>query len=208
MDIERNIRRELIEALSPDFACFEEVPLRHALFQNQTLRADVVAIPIERQFWGHALAFEVKDTSKDRNYAFWSSAIRQAGDYVYAEVQSEHPTLSGRRISAALVYPAPDYYPYIPKIDPPDHPDEAIMISGAFHAAMHFRVGRAHIDVARHLKRLTLYMGPNDFWAQGHGFTGQARPLLLNKRPIGSQRIDVAAALSGLGDGVPFPNFE
>ncbi len=208
MDIERDLRADLIDALSPDFLCFQEVKLRHALFPNRSVRADVVAIPIDREFWGHALAFEVKVVTERSDYAFWSSAIRQAHDYVYAHIDSDDQNLIGRRISAALVYPGPRYMPYLPRVNPPLNAAETVMISGAFHSALHFRVGRARRDENRRDKRMGLYMGPNEFWAENHGFTGQAVPLLKNKRPIGSQRIDVTTELGGLGDCVPYPEFE
>lgn len=207
MDIEAALRRELIDALTPDFACFEEVALRPALFPERRVRADVVAVPLDQEFFGHALAFEVKRVGQKNDCTYWSTAIRQAQDYVYAHLDSDHHLLSGRRISAALVYPAPRYYVYPPRFNCPDDISEKLMISGAFLSAMHSRVGRAMKDESSRFKDLHLYMGPNFFWSEKLKFTGQAKAVLKNRRRLGSQHVDVIQELGGLGDAIAYPDF-
>jgi hypothetical protein len=208
MDIERDVRRDLIGRLGTDFLCFEEVQIRHAVFRQHIVRADVVAIPMDPTYWGHALAFEVKCVSSRSNYAFWSSAIRQAHDYIYGETISDNEHLKDRRISASFVYPAPEYRPHLPLTDISPDMGEALLVSGAFHAALHMRVGRARASLARGRENLTLCMGPNEMWVQDKGFSSQADSLLIKPRPIGSGRVDVASALGGLGLAVPRPEFE
>src|SRR5579875_3575589 len=99
MDLEAPLRRELIAALEPAFLCFEEVEIEHPILSGLSVRADVVAVPVDRQFWAHALAFEVKCYDDSADYAKWSAAIRQASDYVLGKVRSPDAVLAGRRIS-------------------------------------------------------------------------------------------------------------
>jgi len=61
MDNERELRAELMTALSPAFECWEHVPVRHVIFENKVLTADVIAVPRDDAFGRLTLAFEVKD---------------------------------------------------------------------------------------------------------------------------------------------------
>ncbi|THD77999.1 MAG: hypothetical protein E7812_12475 [Phenylobacterium sp.] len=200
MDVEAAHRRDLISALGDFFLCFEEVEIEHPLLTGLTVRADVVAIPCDRALWGHALAFEVKCYDETADYAKWSAAIRQASDYVLGRIRSDHHLLAGRRISAALVYPSPAYQAYVPKHDAPADIATRIMITGAFHCALHWRVGRAHRSAR---DGLTLSFGPNEFWTTRRGFTAQSKNLLTNSRPVGSRRVDVSAVLDGFDAAMP-----
>lgn len=200
MDIEANHRHELIERLGASFLCFEEVEIEHPLFSGLLLRADVVAIPIEDDLWGHALAFEVKCYDESADYAAWSAAIKQASDYVYGRIRSTHHILSGRRISAAFVFPATEYLPYIPKHDASSDISNRVMISGVFHCALQWRVGRAHLSTR---EGFSLSFGPNEFWTTRRGFSGQARALIKNKRRVGSRGIDVCSMLDGFDAEMP-----
>ncbi len=203
MDLEASFRRDLIHGLGSSFLCFEEVELEHAVLPGVSVRADVIAIPIDQAFWRHALAFEVKSYNETAEYARWSAAIRQASDYVYGMIRSDNHILHGRRVSASMIYPSPDYLPYLPRQDVPPDISNRIMIAGAFHCAMHSRVGRAHKSAK---EGLSLIFGPNEFWTAKRGFTTQATNLLQNKRPVGSRKIDVSTVLNGL-DAV-MPDFE
>lgn len=212
MDIEAVKRKELITALQPDFICFEEVPLNPALLPGRILRADVVAIPIEEQYWAYTIAFEVKAFDDLLDCSKWCDAIKQASDYVYAKTTNNDlaSLLYGRRICASFVYPAPLFRPYVPIGSDVGMAGKEVMISGAFSAALHFRVCRAHWHERRPGQHeLMLTMGPNELWRQNSGFTGQATPLLTRKRKLGSQMIDVLAELDGVGPKhLPFPEFE
>lgn len=203
MDVEAAHRHELIRLLGSSFMCFEEVEIEHPTLATLLIRADVVAIPIQEEFWCHALAFEVKCYDSSADYAKWSATIKQALDYVLGRIRSNDQVLSGRRISASLVYPAPVYLPYIPKTDAPPDISNRIMITGAFHCAMHLRVGRAHRSER---DGLSLSFGPNEFWTTRRGFTAQAQNLLKNKRSVGSRGVDVCAILDGLDSA--WPEFE
>lgn len=194
MDIEKQRRAELIGELEADFYCFEECDLRHGLFPDIRQRADVVAVSKEEAFQRYLLAFEVKEPATAWNYARWNQAIRQAADYVYSDAGlcpcSE--LLRGGRVAGSFLFPAP---PYDPLGRRPSGPyireSEVLNIAGAFHLALHFRVGHAFREQTRFGPRFVLAFGPNEVWRSGSGFTGQAEGLLGGSRTIGSRKIDV-----------------
>ena len=203
MDVEAAHRQQVLELLGPAFLCFEEVDVEHPLFEGLMLRADVIAIPVEEELWGHALAFEVKTYGQDADYAKWSGAVKQASDYVLGSLRSKNQVVEGRRVSAAFVYPAPKYQPYVPRENPPADISQQVMIAGVFHCAIHWRVGRAF-----HSERdgFSLSFGPNELWTTRRGFSGQAKALLKNKRRVGSRSVDICARLDGFD--AKMPDFE
>jgi hypothetical protein len=200
MDIEAGLRRELIDSLHDSFLCFEEVEIEHPMFSNLKLRADVVAVPIDERFWGHALAFEVKCFDETADYADWSGAVKQASDYVLGRIRSDNHNLLGRRVSAAFVYPAPRDQPYVPKSNWPPDISMQVMTAGVFHCAIHWRVGRAHRSER---DGLVLSFGPNELWTRRWGFSGQSQALLTNRRRIGSRGVDICAMLDGFDSVMP-----
>lgn len=200
MDIEAPLRRKLIGSLEGSFLCFEEVEIEHPLFSGVLLRADVVAVPLEDHLWGHALAFEVKAYPETAPYAKWSAATKQASDYVFGHIKDERQNLTGRRVSAAFVYPAPGYQPFVPRQSAPPDISNQVMIAGIFHCALHWRVGRAHHSAR---EGLSLDFGPNELWTSRRGFSGQAEALLKNKRRVGSRSVDVCGLLDGYDMEMP-----
>ena len=210
MDIEREARQQLMRLLSNDFFCSEEVNLRPLSFPKVRIRADVVAIPLDPKFYDMPIAFEVKQPSagRENHYAEWAPAIKQAADYVYAAIEPDQrlQDFGGRRVIAAFVFPAPELVS-----DPQgtsDREANAKMITtGAFHAALYFRVGRARIGVGVRSEILNLSMGPKQLWSSDRGWDASASDLMTNKRKLGSQMIDVLAELDGTGrrpDGFPW----
>jgi len=201
MDIERPIRAELIGALLDDFACVEHVPLRHALFTDRIITCDVLAIPRDDRFSGLTIAFEVKcaesawcPSAGVTNVPFWTRAIKQAADYVYAEVVSDFDdtSLHGRRIAASFVYPA-----NIRRNAKSTEHD--IRAWGAFEAACHLRVGRAYIQdiLGGRARCLNLYLG-TELWSTGKGFSSHANGVLRGRRPLGSQQVDLLSFFPGI----------
>lgn len=201
MDVERDRRRELIDALSSHFDCFEEVKLRHATFSRHFVKADVVAVPFDERLSRFAIAFEVKEPDQTWHYAKWSQAARQAYDYVFASIE-ENSTASkyaGRRISGAFLFPSP---PYSPEGKGKDNslllrPENEELFAGIMHLGLHLRVGYAHWNEKLTKPRFTLRFGPNPVWDQLVGFKDQGINLLSGTRPLGSRRIDFAAELDG-----------
>lgn len=195
MDIEQARREELKNILSGHFACHEEVRLRHALFRTCRIRADIVAIPLDPKLAGYALAFEVKEpTSPNWQTKHWIHAMRQASDYLYAEIEPQPgiPGGVGRRIAASFLYPSPPISGIF-SLDSCDEP-----LAGALLLALHFRVGHAHYDRKKG-DRFVLSFGPNEVWRSDIGFSAVAIGLLTGKRTVGSQRIDVLRSLKGYG---------
>ena len=188
MDPEKATRRELIEALQPEFTCFEEVHLRPALFPRRVIRCDVLAIPVEFEFSGMTFAFEVKNPNDPADTSFWKRAIRQAADYVYATIDPRPglERLVGRRVSSAFVYP------YLL----PTGINEGAVRS-YFELASYFRVGRVSRE-PQGQRRLHMWMG-NQIWRTDRGFTPMARGALTGKRQLGSGKIDLLAELDGIG---------
>jgi hypothetical protein len=198
MDLEKERRAKLIAELSHGFDCVEECELRHGLVPNIQLRADVVAAPRDPTLGRLLLAFEIKEPRTEWNYARWNKAIRQAADYIYGT-----PTtgpFQGRRVAACFLYPSPSYDPYgIRGAGPYGRDSEAMNLAGAFHLALHFRVGRVEHEETHCGRRLVLAFGPNDVWRSDKGFTGQAKGLLAGARTIGSTKVDLFAMLDELG---------
>jgi hypothetical protein len=208
MDVEREQRRALIDALGEEFDCFEEVPLRHAIFSKRMVRADLVAVPRDTRLASYAFAFEVKQPDQTWDYSRWSQALRQASDYIYGAItpQGSAAIYAGRRISAAFMYPSP---PLDPEGRLPDkglyvRPDTSVMVTGLFHMALHLRVGRAHWETDSKGKRVfALNFGPNPVWCSKKGFRDQGLHLVAGKRTLGSQRIDIRKELDGWGEPLP-----
>lgn len=203
MDIEKARRAELMAALGDQFVCFEEVTLTHAMFTRHKVRADVVAIPLDERLAGYAFAFEVKEPTQAWNYAAWSGAIRQASDYVYAKIDPVAPAVqfAGRRIAGAFMFPSPPYNPHGMPMEPTPfvRPGEEQMVSGQFHLALHFRVGRAFWETTRRGPRFNLSFGPNPVWDSERGLWHHGVNLIAGKRTLGSGKIDVKAELDGWG---------
>jgi hypothetical protein len=199
MDIEASYRSALIEALGEDFDCVEHVPLRHVFLRDKTIVCDVLARPKDSRYDGLTFAFEVKCPDKGWLPSegvicvpFWTRAIKQAADYVYAEVVpgSAQSLFAGRRVGCAFVFPA-----NLRRGRSATEHD--LRAWGAFEAACHFRVGHASLALGRKESDLSLHLG-TDLWASKKGFSGNAAGVLRGKRPLGSQQVDVLSALSGL----------
>ncbi|RWP46877.1 hypothetical protein [Mesorhizobium sp.] len=203
MDIEKERRADLIAGLGEQFRCFEEVTLTHATFTRRKIRADVIAIPVDDRLADYALAFEVKEPSQAWNYSDWSHAIRQASDYVYGKIDPVAPAAkyAGRRIACAFMFPSPPYNPHgLPMAPTPFvRPGLEQMVSGQFHLALHFRVGRAFWETSKLGRRFALSFGPNPLWDSEHGFLDRGLSLIAGKRTLGSGKIDVKAELDGWG---------
>jgi hypothetical protein len=209
MDVERERRQELMAALGEGFEFFEEATLRHATFTGRKVRADIVAVPRDNRLSGYAFAFEVKEP-KDGHYAFWSRTVRQAADYVYASVEASGSAgrYAGRRIAGAFVFPAPPYDPTGLKgiASPFVRRGEEAMVSGIFHLALHFRVGRAFWQEPK--RRFCLSFGPNTVWESDCGFRIQGFGLITGERSLGSRRIDVRTELDGWGPALDKSHFQ
>jgi hypothetical protein len=205
MDVEKNRRSELVDALRDHFICYEEVSLRHPLLTKYCVRADVVAIPTDRSFWNFPIAFEVKEpNSKDRSAAAWLQAFSQAADYVYGAIEAReradnlsHHT--GQRIAAAFVYPGYQR-------NGSDTADDARFISGAMQLGLHFRVGSASWEKTGIGPRLRLLLGFNEVWRTDCGFCHSGPSLLNGKRRLGSRRINAIAELGGAQ--LAYPEYE
>ncbi|MGD9829941.1 MAG: hypothetical protein AB7E70_01370 [Hyphomicrobiaceae bacterium] len=205
MDPERELRDELVSLLGCNFYCIQEAALRHGQFSRHVIRADVLAFPLDSDFFDVPIAFEIKSLKRGResHYAEWAPAIKQASDYVYARIEDGRVGgFVGRRVVASFVYPAPPW-----GVEPGALigrvANHQLIVSGAFHAALYFRVGRARKDKKGALE---LSFGPNPIWQSGR-WTGAARDFLRKKRKIGSQMVDVLAELDGTGsrsDGMPW----
>lgn len=205
MDVEKARRNELMMALGSSFDCFEEVILRHPTFQNHTIRADLVAVPVDSRFNNYALAFEVKNATPDWSAIEWCEAIKQASDYVYATIEPNQASLeafSGRRISASFIFPAPPYDRFGTHSDGRGviRENEVTVATGALHLALHFRVGRAYWWGVSSGQIFSLSLGPNLIWDAKNGFRKAYIGLVTGKRSIGSQMIDVMKELSGFRD--------
>jgi hypothetical protein len=203
MDVEKENRCNLISALGDEFECYEEVPVEHVIFKHRAVRPDIVAVPRDLRLSRYALAFEVKRPNTTWNYADWSQAIRQASDYVYGRIGPKAPCadLVGRRIAAVFMFPCPPVDPEGRLLDkgPFVRPDCSVVVTGVFHLALHFRIGRALWRTTRHGQEFSLCFGPNEVWNSRKGFKNQGINLLTGSRTIGSQRMDVAAELDGIG---------
>lgn len=208
MDVEKERRAELVAALGEQFICFEEVALRHPLFSKHRVRADIVAIPLDKRLENYALAFEVKEPKHGyMNYASWSQAMRQAADYVYAKIEGRpnRPDLTpfiGRRISGAFLFPSPAWNPagHVASLDDPFvRPGDEKIVTGAMHLALHLRVGRGFWEKRSAGRRFVLSFGPNEVWRSDSGFMEASIGLITGKRTLGSQKLDVMAELDGLG---------
>lgn len=198
MDIEKTRRKELLAELYAHFDCYEEVPLRPGLLDRQLIVADVVALPKDDAFSGVLLAFEVKEPRSPWNYARWCRAIRQAADYVFAEADpnTSPASIRGRRVVASFLYPAPPFDPTGQRGQSSFvKAGEEMMVSGALHLGLHFRVGRASRTASRFGPVFTLNFSPNVVWQSDRGFVPQARGLLLGSRALGSGRINALAEL-------------
>ncbi|WP_288586507.1 hypothetical protein [uncultured Methylobacterium sp.] len=191
MDIEKRRRAELIERLGPTFVCREEVRLKHALFKDVTIRADVVAISTAEPFDGIPIAFEVKEPAADWQVKKWIYCLRQASDYVYARIDRQ--TLGdigwcqGRRIAAAFVYPAR----VIDHFGLDDGPDPML---GAVTLAMHFRVGQARPSRGKP-SCFSLAFANNEIWNSDTGFKMTADQFLDGRYRVGSRQINVFSEL-------------
>jgi hypothetical protein len=205
MDNEKELRAELMAALATGFLCWEHVPVRHAIFNKHVLVADVVAVPLDPDYAGLTLAFEVKSpltrTSPKRHLdvPYWTRAIHQASDYVYATIEAssgvEH--LYSRRISSAFIFPTTCLRRDYMALDRCNL-DYLLRIEGAFEASCHAKVGKAswHGGSKDTKGNLNLSLG-NNVWRSDLGFREHAMGILRGKRPLGSQSIDIVRELPG-----------
>jgi hypothetical protein len=160
---------------------------------------DVLARPKAAQFAGLTFAFEVKCPDSGwrpsegvLDVPFWTRAIKQAADYVYAEVipNPAQSLFAGRRVGCAFVFPTHA------RRGSREATEHVLRAWGAFETACHFRVGRAFIDFVRggRERRLNLHLG-TELWATKKGFSRNAEGILRGKRPLGSQQVDILSAL-------------
>lgn len=205
MDIEKEQRKELIAALGGYFTCYEEVRLQPAIFPRRTLKCDVLAIPTHPQLANAALAFEVKrpEAKAMLDATYWTRAIKQAADYLYATVLP-HPSierLAGRCVTAAVIYPGPAEL-----ADGIGQDTESQVLVGAFEVANHFRVGRASWKSSGNKPRgyLSIHMG-RPLWRSTTGFKEAAITQLCGKRPFGTQQVDLLADLPSAISTTPSP---
>jgi len=201
MDIEKPIRLELIEALSPHFFCFEEVVLRHALLRARLIKADVVAFPRGGQLGGCGFAFETKVKTQFYDHSHYSEAIKQASDYVYAKVEADKRLneFEGKFIHSSFVFPSPPFYANQSSIpaEAETQSSELLLASGAIHLALHFRVGRAYWEKSFPDRKFVLAFGRNDVWNSRDGFVKRGDGLLQQKRRLGSKKVDFISELTG-----------
>ncbi len=105
MDVEKPVREQLIRALGGNFLAVQEVELVHPYFSDVSLRADVVAIPLDGPLKYLPIAFEVKKPppGDESKYTIWCLAIKQASDYVFAEIADKRlADFRGKRIVGAF----------------------------------------------------------------------------------------------------------
>jgi hypothetical protein len=194
MDIEKDLRVELANGLASSFKCYEEVELRHALFKNVKVRADLIAIPLAPNHGGLAFAFEVKRPTPMWGYGDWCSHIRQAHDYMFARVSDDRlPEIEGLVVAFCFLFPAPQYRPHGPESEHSPYilAEDVTLATGAFHLGLHLRVGRCYWDKKPPHRMLVLAFGPNDVWNSVEGFVPRGRGLLGANRQIGSRSINV-----------------
>lgn len=191
MDIEKQRRIELIQSLGSGFHFFEEVRLRHAMFEGRIIRADVLAVPVEGKFAGVPLAFEVKEPTPEQQSKFWVKALRQAADYVYAKIEPPVRKCEGLpvggRIAAAFIFPAPATTDY-------DLQDRKDVLIGARALALHFRVGQARPSV-RGKGRFALAFAGNEIWQSDCGFKEVAGQFIGGGYRLGSKIINAIEEL-------------
>ena len=204
MDNEKELRSELMAALSAAFTSWEHVPVRHAVFVSKVLVTDVIAVPLDPEYAGLTFAFEVKNPlawsgpKAHLDVPHWTRAIHQAADYVYATLEPRpgFERLHGRRVSIAFVYPTTCVNRGIPGNNEAEYLNR---IWGAFEAGVHSRVGKASWEKVgnRERGRLDLWLGA-DIWRSDKGFRTNAPGVLRGKRPLGSQQVDVLRELRGI----------
>lgn len=186
MDIEKERRAELIEILGKNFRCYEEVRLRHALFGRRVLRADVIAVPVEGEFSGVPIAFEVKQPAYNQQFKFWIYALRQAADYVYGRIEPQLRTADslpiGRRVAAAFIFPAPHISDF--GLDGGTDP-----LLGAATLALHYRVGQVRPS-RRNEKIFSLAFANNEIWQADRGFNRTAVQFLDGRFPLGAGAVN------------------
>lgn len=188
MDYEKQVREELISILNDDFHCFEEVWLVDE--RGNRLRCDVLGVPRDPSYSDLNLAFECKRPDREWHYALWSAAMKQASDYVDAEI-TDPRFEKGKKVSGTFIFPAPLEAPSGPC------PNEASpfvregfeeAVAAMFHLASKYRVGRAGRQKPGNDESFHLNIGPNFIWRKRFGFARGANDLLRNKRPVGSRR--------------------
>ena len=173
VDIEREVRAELLAILSPHFETYEEVNLSSPLLPDIVLRADVVAVTRDASENYHAFAFEVKCISEEEDSSVWAEAICQAKDYVGATISDKRFTSKiPNRISCAFLYPSPPYvysFNQIPQVNAKSA-SAYLRICGMFFLATHLRVGRSYWYGKGTHRKFVLSIGTHDIWDSVEGF--------------------------------------
>jgi hypothetical protein len=188
LDIERDTRASLCNALCDSFDVFQE--LKVTAFSS-SFRVDVVAIPKDHPFSDFAIGFEVKAPSSALNFQNWAKVYKQAADYVGTVTETER--IPQRKLVAIFVYPSPPYFPFSTALDERQEgeeiwfrKDQLLQYAGVIHLAQHFRVGHARWATLGKQRVFELAMGPNPIWNQRQGWFKNGQELLFSMRS-GSQ---------------------
>jgi hypothetical protein len=186
MDVEAELRRNLILGLTSEFDCLEEVSLKGT--DGKSLRADVLAVPKAYTYQRFVFAFEVKQAS-GRNFQKWTHVFRQAFDYVGANTANPNPLT----VNSAFVFPAPPYDPYGSGIQESEfwRAEQSMQIAGVIHMAAMLNVGAACWVGKENNKVLSLNFGPNGIWQQGLGWLPKSKERLTTRR-TGSRKTVIA----------------
>jgi hypothetical protein len=165
MDIEKPVRRQLIDILRPTFDCFEEVTLVTTC--GKTVRSDVLAVSTTDCRVPVILAFEVKvhDNSDPGKY---KDALYQASKYVKAVIADPRVTgLPNANVDAAVVFPAPAYrWPTSAE----DVDANTYLLTGIAFMAERLNVGR----LVQRKTDWEIIFGTNDVWSRNKGWMGNA----------------------------------
>lgn len=190
MDIEKPNELRLKNALATHFDCYEECTLRHPHFDDEVIRADLVAVG-DYEGAEIVFAFEVKLPTEKWELKNWLATIKQATDYVHAPVID--PRLSAApkqlKVHCSFVFPPPDLSPWQTNDSQQNRhyrDYDASEIAGAFLLAQHFKVGSVRFHQDR-LKRLSINLGTDTLWKEGEGFRPKAKTRTFLHR-IGTKR--------------------
>jgi hypothetical protein len=184
VDVEADLRRNLIEMLSPNFTCREEVNLLHSRVGSR-IRADVIAIPIDGEFQNCAFAFEVKKPKENWQPKNWSHAFRQAHSYLDAKIPSGlfQENHGERYVALSFVFPSPGWI-----ITNPPRTEHQSELAGILQLAGNLRIGHVEWRMARS-RYFCLALGATPVWESHKGWTTHASQHLKGVETIGSRRM-------------------
>ena len=161
-------------SLDPWFELITEVRLSSNQLTEKPLKIDLLAIP--RSEFGYIVGLEVKRGFYRMSQ--YSHAIKQAADYRLGTIADPRlPTLAGRRVSAAFVFPR--WHGGHDKAG--EYREQAL---GMEILAHHFRVGAAQHNGGA----TALVMNNSRLWSRGE-WSGSAAGVLGGKERIGSLKV-------------------